>query len=188
MKVKRNKKFTATDIKDINIDIAVETTTAETIKNNSVRDFILSIYDSEILKLLFGFLMVALLSVLAIFSAYGLQPKSGELTIISQLTNDDGNFSFKGWEMTQDLKDAVEAGDISLKNITVIEKGSEVKFDGGDSDKITIVSYKTVIEQNDNPKLYSDEYWNELCKQGKNAYVLRTIGLSTEATEKEGAE
>jgi hypothetical protein len=89
--------------------------------------------------------------------------------------------------MTPALEKAVEAGDISLKDIVVVEKGGEVEFNGGDSNKIAIVNYETMIEQNVSPKLYSDEYWEELCKQGKNTYVLRTIGLSTEAT-KEGAE
>ena len=182
---KKNKKFTAINPKDINIDISV-TTAETTTKNNSIKDFIFGIYDAEILKFVFGFLMVALLVVLAIFSAYGLlRPRSEEVTITSQLTNDKGEFSFKSWKMTSDLEAAVDAGDISLKNITVIEKDGEIEFDGGDSNKIAVVNYETVIEKNEYPKLYSDEYWEKLCREGKNTYVLRTIGL---ATEKEGAE
>jgi hypothetical protein len=127
----------------------------------------------------------ALLAALAIFSAYGLRSRSGEEVIISQLY--DNNDISKGWKMTSDLEAAVEAGDISLKNITVIEKDGEIEFDGGDSNKIAVVNYETVIEQNEYPKLYSDEYWEKLCREGKNTYVLRTIGLSTEAA-KEGAE
>ena len=143
---------------------------------------------TEILKFVLVFLTVALLAVLTVFSISSfLRQKNGEMVVTSRLTNDEGEFAFKGWEMTPALKAAVEAGDVSLKGITVIEKGGEISFNGSDSDKITVISYETVIEKNVSPKLYSDEYWEELCKQGKNTYVLRTIGLSTEA-EKEGAE
>ncbi len=178
-----NKKFTVAE--DVNIDVTVEETASNT-KNNSVKDFILNIYDADILRFVLWFMVVALLAILVIFSAYSLQSKSGETTVVSRLTNDEGEFSFKGWDMTPDLEAAVEAGDISLKGITVIEKGGEIEFNGDDSDKITIIGYETVIEQNVSPKLYSDEYWEKLCREGKNTYVLRTIGLVTEKNE--GAE
>lgn len=164
--MKAFRKFGTTNTNDIDIDVAVETT-SETTTKNSIKDFIFSIYDVKTLKFVFEFLVVALLAVLAIFSAYSLMRQSGEMTVISRLTNDEGEFSFKGWEMTPDLEAAIEAGNISLKNITVIEKGGDVKFEGGDSDKITIIRYETIIEQNDNPKLYSDEYWEKLCREGK---------------------
>lgn len=160
------------------IDVAVETTqtTAQTTS-------------PKILIVLGGLVMVALLAVLTIFSTSALmRQKSGEMFVTSRLTNDEGDFAFKGWEMTPALEAAVEAGNISLKEIAVIEKGGEISFKGGDADKIAVINYETVIEKNVSPKLYSDEYWEELCKKGENTYVLRTIGLSTEATEKESAE
>ena len=167
---------------DIDIDIT-ETETTTTKNRNRVVDFILGIYGAEILKFVFGFLVVALLAVLTIFSASALlQLKSRETTIISQLENGI-NFS-KEWELTPALKEAIERGDISLTEITVIEKGGEITFNGSDSDKITILNYRTEIEDND-PQIYSSEYFEELKRQGKNTYVVKTLGL---ATEKEGAE
>lgn len=125
--------------------------------------------------------ITVLLAALAIFSAYGLRSRSGEEIIVSQLYD---NGISKGWELSPDLEAAIKSGDVSLEGITVIKKGGDVKFEGGDSDKISIIGYETIIEKNE-PKLYSDEYWNKICREGENTYVLRTLGL---ATEKEGAE
>ena len=159
------------------IDVAVETT-AQTAPKNRI--------STEILKFVIIFISIALLVTLTIFSASALlRSNRGEMVVTSRLTNDEGDFAFKGWEMTPALEAAIEAGDVSLKNIIVIEKDGEIQFEGGDSNKITVVNYETVIEKNEYPKLYSDEYYQKLCREGKNTYVLRTIGL---AEEKEGAE
>lgn len=160
-----------------NIDVAVEESTTQTTPKDRF---------GKTLAIIFG-VMVALLVVFAILSASALLRQNGETTVVSQLVNEDGEFQFKGWEMTPDLEAAIENGDVSLKGINVIEKGGDITFEGGDFNKITVVNYETVIEQNTSPKLYSDEYWAKLCREGKNTYVLRTLGLSTEA-EKEGAE
>jgi hypothetical protein len=108
------------------------------------------------------------------------------MVVTSRLTNDEGDFAFKGWEMTPALEAAVEAGNISLKGINVIEKGGDISFTGVDAEKITVLDYRTEIEDNVNPQIYSDEYFEELQKKGQNVYVVRVLGLATEA--KEGAE
>ena len=190
MKVFNNKKITAVESKNVDIDVKIiENMSIESkpLKKNNIRKFILNIYDAEFVEFLKCSLIIVSILLLIILSVYGFMKQKGELSIISNLVTDDSKFSFKGWELTPALEEAIEVGDISLKDITVIERGGEVEFDGGDSDKITIVRYETIIEQNDSLELYSDEYWKELCKKGKNTYVLKTIGLSTEV-EREGAK
>ena len=59
--------------------IRKESDSETTMTKNNIKDFILKIYDVETLKFIFGFLSVAVLSALIIFSTYGLlRPKSGE--------------------------------------------------------------------------------------------------------------
>lgn len=160
--------------KEDSIDVAVETAS----KNNR----------AEILKFVLSFLAVALLAVLTVFSVSALlRSKSGETRVVSQLVNDEGNFMFKGWEMTPALEAAIENGDVSLKDITVIEKEGEITFSGSDANKVAILDYRTEIEDNESPQIYSNEYFEELKKAGKNVYVVKTIGLATEVA-KEGAE
>jgi len=153
------------------------------------KDFIFSVYNVETLKMILSFALSAFAAVLIITTLYSVfrQSKDKEIIISTIIMTDDGRLT-KGWEMTPDLENAVATGDISLKGITAVEEGGEITFDGGDSDKITIVNYETVIEDNKNPQIYSDEYFEELKRQGKNTYVVKTLGLATEATEKEGAE
>ena len=176
---------TNTNTDDIDIDITVET--AAQTKNSAV-DFVRRIYGSEKIMFLIELMTVALLLVLTVFSASVLlRPKSVETTIVSQLVNENGEFPFRGWELTPSLEAAIEAGNVSLKGIAVIEKGGEISFSGGDSSKITVLEYRTEIEDND-PQIYSSEYFEELRREGKNVHVTRVIGLATEATTNEGAE
>lgn len=153
--------------------------------------FILSIYNTETLKMLLSFALSAFAAVLIITTLYSVfkekQRNNEKEVITSNIMTDEGRL-IKGWEMTPDLESAVEAGAINLKNITAIEKEGDITFDGGDSDKLVVIDYRTEIEDNKNPQIYSDEYFEELKKRGKNVYVVRLIGLATEATEKEGAE
>lgn len=172
------------------IDIAVDTTaTTTTVSKNSTADSIRRIYGSEKIMFIIELMTVALLLVLTIFSASVLlRPKSGETTIVSQLVNENGEFPFRGWELTPSLEAAIEAGNVSLKGIAVIEKGGEISFSGGDSAKIAVLEYKTEIEDNVNPQIYSNEYFEELRKTGRNVHVTRVLGLATETENNEGAE
>lgn len=156
---------------------------------SNFKDFIFSIYNVESLKLLLSFTLAAFAAVLVITTLYSVfrQGNNKELITTSTIMTDDGRL-IKGWELTPDLEAAIETGDINLKNITVIEEGGEITFDGGDSDKLVIVNYETLIEDNKNPQIYSDSYYEKLCREGKNTYVLKTLGLATEATTNEGAE
>ena len=167
---------------DIDIDVAVEESTTQIASKDS------RIYSTEILKFVISFLVVAILIVLTIFSASALRSRSGETMVVSQLTNEEGEFQFKGWEMTPALEAAIENGNVSLKDINVIEKGGDITFSGGDAELIDILYYRTEIEDNKDPQIYSNEYFEELRRKGQNVYVVKTIGLATEATEKEGAE
>ena len=167
---------------DINVDVDIYEVTE---KKMTPLGFITSIYDVSIIKILGGFIFSAILLVGLITCAYGLLKPSGDLTITSTLA-EDGNILFpKGWELTPALKNAIENGEISLNNITITTCGPEMYLSGGDSDKLAIIDYRTEIEDNEYPQIYSDEYFEKLKKQGRNTYVVKTLGL---ATEKEGAE
>ena len=156
-------------------------------KITTIKNFVFSIYNAESLKLLLSFTLAAFAAVLMITSLYSVFRQRDEEITTSTIITDD-NRLIKGWKMTPDLASAIEAGDISLKGITVVEKGGDIQFNGGDSDKIVIIDYRTEIEDNKAPQIYSDKYFEELKKEGKNTYVVRIIGLTTEATTNEGAE
>ena len=153
--------------------------------------FILSIYNTETLKMLLSFALSAFAAVLIITTLYSVfkekQRNNEKEVITSNIMTDEGRL-IKGWEMTPDLESAVEAGAINLKNITVIEEEGDITFDGADSNKLVVIDYRTEIEDNKNPQIYSDKYFEELKKKGKNVYVVRLIGLATEVTTNEGAE
>lgn len=133
------------------------------------------VYDKELTTLIY-ILLAAILIVSMIVSF--VPRKGGELEIITPLYSENG-FCFKGWEMTEALQAEVDAGNLDLTGITVISKGSDIKFKGNNSDKIVIVNFETKIETNEK-QLYSDHDFKEMVRTGKNVYVLKTIGLSTE--------
>jgi competence protein ComGC len=169
--------------KKYNIDIDIMESTS---KKNHIVDSIRRIYGSDKIMVLIEFALLFLLVVLTVFSASALLRPKGVTAIVSQLVNENGEFPFRGWELTPSLEAAIEAGNVSLKSINVIEKGGEITFDGGDAKKIAILEYKTEIEDNI-PQIYSAGYFEELKKQGKNVHVVRVLGLATE-TDSEGAE
>lgn len=135
------------------------------------------IYDKELASLIYILLAAAILIVLMIVSFV---PRGGELEIITPLYGENG-FCFKGWQMTEALQAEVDAG-LDLTDITVINKGGNIKFEGNNSEKIVIVAYETKIETNEE-QLYRDQDFKEMVRAGKNVYVLKTIGLSTEELE-----
>ena len=135
------------------------------------------VYDKELTALIY-ILLAAVLIVSMIVSF--VPRKGGELEIITPLYGENG-FCFKGWEMTEALQAEVDAG-LDLTGITVISKDGDIKFKGNNSDRIIIVAYQTKIETNE-PQIYSDQDFKEMVRTGKNVYVLKTIGLSTEELE-----
>ena len=156
-------------------------------RTRRIGGFIVSVYGVGMLKILRWFIFSSILLAGLIAGVYELlKPKSSDLIIISILA-EDGNICFpKGWELTPVLESAIESGEISLNNITVTTCGPETSLSGGDSDKLAILDYRTEIEDNTHPQIYFfDEYFEELKKQGKNTYVVKTLGL---VTESEGAK
>jgi hypothetical protein len=127
------------------------------------------------------FIYIMLAAILIVSMIISFVPrKGGELEIITPLYSENG-FCFKGWEMTEALQAEVDAG-LDLTGITVISKGGDIKFEGNNSDRIVIVAYQTMIETNE-PQIYPDQDFKEMVRAGKNVYVLKTIGLSTEELE-----
>ena len=182
MKKERRNNFTETDIRNINIDVAVSADTKTTSTHlDKIGGFIVSLFESKILKMVGGFILSAILIIVLIANIYIKPNKSDDLVIISTLAEEDE------WEFTPALKNSIARGEISIYGITVTTRGTETYLTGGDSDKLAILDYRTEIEDNKYPQKYSDEYFEKLCKEGKNTYVVKTLGLATEATN-EGAE
>lgn len=179
---KERRNFTETDIRNINIDVNVsDVDTKKTDKFDKIGAFIVSIHDTKILKILGGFIFSIILLIGIIALVYVKPNKSDDLVIISTLAEEDE------WEFTPALKNSIARGEISISGITVTTCGTETYLTGGDSDKLVILNYRTEIEDNKYPQKYSDEYFEKLCREGKNTYVVKTLGLATEATN-EGAE
>ena len=180
---KERRNFTETDISKININVAISTDTKTTSSHlDKIGGFIVSIFESKILKMVGGFILSAILIIGIIALVYVKPNKSDDLVIISTLAEEDE------WEFTPALKNSIARGEISLTGITVTTRGTETYLTGGDSDKLAILDYHTEIEDNKYPQKYSDEYFEKLCREGKNTYVVKTLGLATEATTNEGAE
>lgn len=155
-------------LEETNIDVDI-------IDDNEKRP---TVYDKELTALIY-ILLAAVLIVSMLVSF--IPRKGGELEIITPLYGENG-FCFKGWEMTEALQAEVDAGNLDLTDITVISKGGDIKFKGNNSDRIVIVNFETKIETNEQ-QLYSDNDFKEMVRTGKNVYVLKTIGLSTEELE-----
>ncbi len=180
---KERSNFTETDIRNINIDIDVSDTDTKTTSSHldKIGAFIISIIGTATLKMLGGFIFSIILIIVLIANIYIKPNKSNDLVIISTLAEEDE------WEFTPALKNSIARGEISISGITVTTRGTETYLTGGDSDKLAILNYRTEIEDNKYPQKYSDEYFKQLCREGKNTYVVKTLGLASEATN-EGAE
>lgn len=157
---------------EIEIDIPVEddVETKETTTITQIKDFVLEIWDSKTMNAVKTMLLFYTGIIILFFVLTGIKSMmSRPLTIIS-----DFNPSNKEWVISDTLKEAIDNGEINVSDITVTYVDHEVSF--SDS-RIIITDYETVIEDN-NPQIYSDEYYQKLVKQGKNIYIRKYITLA----------
>ena len=166
-------KLNSDESDEIEIDIPVEddVETKETTTVTQIKDFVLEIWDSETMNVVKTMLLFCTGIIILFFVLTGIKsmmPKQ-PLTIIS-----DFNPSNKEWVISDTLKEAIDNGEINVSDITVTYVDHEVSF--SDS-RIIITDYETVIEDN-NPQIYSDEYYQKLVKQGKNIYIRKYITLA----------
>lgn len=172
-----------TNTKEIDIDINVDTKVdMEPTPLQQIKYFVTDIWDSETIQIIKTMILFVVGIVVLFFALAGIKstmPKQ-PLVIISNF-----NPSSKEWVVSDSLNSAINNGDIDISKITVTYVNHEVTFS---DNRIIVTNYETVIEKNENPKIYSDEYYNELVKQGKNTYIRKYITLADESTESEGAE
>lgn len=167
---------------EIKIDIpVVEETETTTTENKStpttihqIKEFISEVWSTETMSVVKTTIIFCISISVFFFTMIGIKsmvPKH-PLIIISNF-----NPSNKEWVVSDSLQEAIDSGKVDVSDITVTFIDHEVTF--SDS-RIIIEKYETVIEDNKNPQIYSNEYFEELVKKGENTYVRKYITLAEE--------